>query len=173
MGPALGTALGQTPSLFGPAQPAAVNPAQGGFFNQPLATFSQLANPLFQSGQQQVLDSNMQLLLPQLLLSYALSQPQQAGSDSTTSPTMDLLGKLTTLVNQLTLNQSQNAAIAQAAPSTPFDEFMKEAKNDRLVMQKKESENAYSLFSEFEKEPNYYLESAAYPFYDPKRKEEP
>lgn len=136
--PTVGTALGQTPSLFGQPQTTPA-PAQTGFFNQPASAFSQLANPLFQG--QQPIDPNLQMLLPQLLLSYALAQPQQTGSDQASNPTMDLLGKLTTLVSQLTINQNQqNQTVSTpAAASTPFDEFMKEARNDRLALQKKES----------------------------------
>jgi hypothetical protein len=140
------TPIGQSPSPFGATQQTPT--AQPSFFNQPPSTFSQLSNPLFQ-GQQ--MDPNLQMLLPQLLLNYALTQPQVANADSATNPTVDLLSKLTTLVNQLTVNQNQSQNNASATASTPFDDFMREAKTDRLLSQKKETENAYSLFSDFEK----------------------
>jgi hypothetical protein len=162
----------QNPSLFTP-QPVA--PAQTGFFNQPPATFAQLSNPLFQAPAG--LDPTLQLLLPQLLLSYAINQPLaqqgQGSTDPNTNPAFDLLNKLTVLVNQLNPNQNQNqSSTTSAAATTPFDELMKEARTDRLSQQKKETEAVSSLFSDFEKEPGYYLETAAYPIYEPKKREE-
>lgn len=37
---------------------------------------------------------------------------------------------------------------------------MKEARGDYSIGKPKETEHHYSLFSDFEKEPNYYLESS-------------
>ena len=54
-------------------------------------------------------------------------------------------------------NQSNSA---NASASTPFDDFMKEARGDYSSVKPKESEHNYSLFSDFEKEPNYYIESS-------------
>ena len=160
---------GQTQSLF-TAQPQ----AQPSFFTQPQQqnAMAQLSSPLFQTPQMQTLDPSLQILLPQLLLSYAMNQPTSAPSnlDPSNNPTMDLLSKLTTLVQQMNPTQANQASPACA--STPFDDFMKEARGDYSSVRPKEAEHNYSLFSDFEKEPNYYLESSFTSQYS-KRNEEP
>lgn len=69
--------VGQTQPLF--AQPQ----AQPSFFTQPqqLNAMAQLSSPLFQTPQMQSLDPSLQILLPQLLLSYAMNQPTSAPSN--------------------------------------------------------------------------------------------
>lgn len=98
----------QPQSLFA-AQPQ----VQPSFFTQPqqVAT-AQLSSPLFQTPQMQALDPNLQILLPQLLLSYAMNQPTSALSnfDPNNNPTMDLLSKLTTLVHQMNPTQNSSAS---------------------------------------------------------------
>lgn len=162
---------GQTPSLF-TAQPQ----AQPSFFTQPQQqnAMAQLSSPLFQSQQMQSLDPSLQILLPQLLLSYAMNQPTSAPSnfDPNNNPTMDLLSKLTTLVQQMNSTQGNQSSPANANASTPFDDFMKEARGDYSSVKPKETEHNYSLFSDFEKEPNYYLESSFTSQYS-KKNEEP
>lgn len=160
---------GQTQSLF-TTQPQ----AQPSFFTQPQQqnAMAQLSSPLFQTPQMQTMDPSLQILLPQLLLSYAMNQPTSAPSnfDPSNNPTMDILSKLTTLVQQMNPTQNQQASPAYA--STPFDDFMKEARGDYSSVKPKETEHNYSLFSDFEKEPNYYLESSFTSQYS-KRNEEP
>jgi hypothetical protein len=136
-----------TPSLFGQptAQPnfaqvlsAAVTNSFGQTPNTPMNNaFTQLASPLFTQQQQQQpgMDQAMQLLIPQLLVNYALTQSQQQQADPNNSnqfgnPVMDMLNKLVTAMNVDKNNQQTNNVNSLLTP-TPFDELLKEEYNNK------------------------------------------
>ncbi len=115
------------PSLFSPAQPPSFGPPSSGFAQPPpnYSPFAQMMAPLFQQPPQQM-DPSMQLLLPQLLLSYALAQPQNqqaSPSDPNSNPTLDLITKLVTNMNLSKANESSNLSknINSLLNPTPFD----------------------------------------------------
>lgn len=99
--------------------------------------FTQLASPLFTQQQQQQpgMDQAMQLLIPQLLVNYALTQSQQQQADPNNSnqfgnPVMDMLNKLVTAMNVDKNNQQTNNVNSLLTP-TPFDELLKEEYNNK------------------------------------------
>lgn len=122
------------PSLFNPSAPTA--PAGQSFFGQPTPGMqpfpSQAPSPYGVSPnpfnapflQPQQMDPNMQLMLPQLLLGYALAQSQNQGlqGQGTDNPTLDLINKL---VTNLSLSKQPDAGasknISTLLNPTPFD----------------------------------------------------
>ena len=120
----------QTSSLFGASQPATSlfgsAPATTSLFGQnPQATasgfgapgvgaFGQLASPLMQS---QAMDPNLQNALPQLLLTYLLSQPQ---SQEPNHANNDILKQLISMYTQ-----GGNAGGNSDSNPTPFDSMLK------------------------------------------------
>ena len=127
--PSLFSTPAQQTSLFQPqAQPnisQALGNALTGFPN-PNALAPNPYNQMQPQAQPQM-DQAMQLLLPQLLVNYALNQPQNNNGDPNFNPTLDALNKLVSAMN---LNRN-NTAGAQTnnnniLKSTPFDEYLKE-----------------------------------------------
>jgi hypothetical protein len=95
--------------------------------------FSQLASPLFP--QQPGMDQAMQLLIPQLLVNYALQQQQQADPNNPNqigNPVVDVLNRLVTAMSVDKNNQQYNSNnTGSLLNPTPFDELLKEENNNK------------------------------------------
>jgi nuclear pore complex protein Nup98-Nup96 len=111
--------------------------------------FAQMISPLFQQQQQQM-DPNLQLLLPQLLLGYALNQnqnPQSNDPSAQGNSTLDMINRLITNMSMPKTTEANAKNINTLLNPTPFDEFLKEESNSKWSERQAERR---SLFSEAE-----------------------